>query len=159
MKIKELTTWMRELLEQGNSLAVITAGQGGAGYTLTNNEAIIADVDRFDDTEISIVEEASEIDMLNAALDGDDELGNYDAVVKLANDEGEVLYILYYNNEHPTDITLTKGGYGHDLLEWSYMGKQYQCEGDFYVDESNNLHHTFIAPTGKEMEITTSYND
>lgn len=145
---------------QGNSLAVITAGQGGAGYTLTNNEAIIADVDRFDDTEISIVEDIVKLVFVKDELRGEhNSLELYDAVVRLANDEGEVRYILYDNNEQPTDITLTKGCYGHDLLEWSYMGKQYQCEGEFYVDESNNLHHTFIATTGKEMEITTSYND
>lgn len=63
----------------------------------------------------------------------------------------------FTSDEYPTDITLTKGSYGHDLLEWSYMGKQYQCEGEFKVTERGNLHHTFIAPNGKEMEVVVNY--
>ena len=83
MTTNELKNWMREQLEQGNSIAVVTAGQGGSGYALTNNEAIIADVDRFDDTEINIVDDEGEVEMLNKALVGDDELSNYDAVYPL----------------------------------------------------------------------------
>jgi len=55
------------------------------------------------------------------------------------------------------DVTLTKGSYGHDLLEWSYNGKDYSCEGEFYVDKWGNLRHTFIAPDGTEIEIITNY--
>lgn len=55
------------------------------------------------------------------------------------------------------DITLTKGSYNNDLLEWSYMGKEYCCQGEFFVDKDNILHHTFIASNGKEIEITTPY--
>jgi hypothetical protein len=157
MTTNELKNWMREQLEQGNSIAVVTAGQGGSGYALTNNEAIIADVDRFDDTEINIVDDEGEVEMLNKALVGDDELSNYDAVVKLANDDGEVLYILYYNDEKPEDIMLSKHGYNDDYLTWTYMGKEYWAEGEFYVDDSSVLHHTFIAPNGKEFEIVCDY--
>lgn len=63
----------------------------------------------------------------------------------------------FTSNENPTDITLTKGGYGHDTLTWSYMGKSYDCTGEFFIDKNNNLHHTFIAPSGKEIEIVTPY--
>lgn len=63
----------------------------------------------------------------------------------------------FTSNENPTDITLTKGGYGHDTLTWSYMGKEYSCTGEFYVDADNKLHHTFIAPSGMEIEIVTPY--
>ena len=157
MTINELKNWMRVQLEQGNSIAVVTAGQGGSGYALTNNEAIIADVDCFDDTEINIVDDEGEVEMLNKALVGDDELSNYDAVVKLANDDGEVLYILYYNDEQPEDIMLSKHGYNDDYLTWTYMGKEYWAEGEFYVDDSSVLHHTFIAPNGKEFEIVCDY--
>lgn len=55
------------------------------------------------------------------------------------------------------DVELTKGGYGHDTLTWSYMGKSYDCTGEFFIDKNNNLHHTFIAPSGKEIEIVTPY--
>lgn len=55
------------------------------------------------------------------------------------------------------DVELTKGGYGHDTLTWSYMGKDYDCTGEFFIDKDNNLHHTFIAPSGKEIEIVTPY--
>ena len=160
MKIKELTNWMRETFEQGNGVIAVSAGQGGSGAELVMKElgeTLIADVAMYDDTEISIVEDATEIEEVGIMIDHLDQLSNYDAVVKLANDEGQVLYILYYNDENPTDITLTKGSYGHDLLEWSYMGKQYKCEGEFKVTERGNLHHTFIAPNGKEMEIVVNY--
>lgn len=222
MTINELKNWMRVQLEQGNSIAVITAGQGGSGYALTNNEAIIADVDRYNT--INIVDDEGEVDMLNKALVGDDELSNYESIVKLSNNKGEVLYILtditseqvleqalidyaineassddvaqvlnvdadaiqsalvdfaeewneadepkdgdavidkwvefFTSNENPTDITLTKGGYGHDTLTWSYMGKDYDCTGEFYVDADNKLHHTFVAPSGREIEIVCDY--
>ena len=56
------------------------------------------------------------------------------------------------------DVTLSKHGYNDDYLSWNYMGKEYWAQGEFYVDDSNVLHHTFIAPNGKEIEITTDYN-
>jgi len=160
MKIKELTNWMRETFEQGNGVIAVSAGQGGSGAELVMEnlgETLIADVAMYDDTEISIVEDATEIEEVGIMIDHLDQLSSYDAVVKLANDEGQVLYILYYNDENPTDITLTKGGYGHDTLTWSYMGKDYDCTGEFYVDADNKLHHTFVAPSGKEIEIVCDY--
>ncbi len=148
---------MKDQLEQGNSIAVVTAGQGGSGYTLADDEAIIADVDNYDDNEISIVKDDDELEMLKAELAGDDDLRNYDAVVKLFNNEGVILYVMYWTDEAPSDITLTKGNYMGDNLTWSFMGEDYSCTGEFYVDDNNNLHHTFNAPSGKEIEIVTPY--
>ena len=156
MTINELKNWMREQFEQGNSIAVVTAGQGGSGYTFADDEAIIADVDNYDDNEISIVKDEDELEMLKAELAGNDELTNYDAVVKLRNDEDNILYIMYWTDEAPSDIVLTKGSMG-DNLTWSFMGEDYCCTGDFYVDKDNMLHHTFFAPSGKEIEIICNY--
>ena len=158
MTITELKNWMREQLEQGNSIAVVAAGQGGSGYALADDEAIIADVDNYDDNEISIVENDDELEVLKAELAGNDDLYNYDAVVELRNDEGNILYIMYWTDEDPSDITLTKGNHQGDNLTWSFMGKDYSCTGEFYVDDNNMLHHTFIAPSGKEIEITCKYD-
>lgn len=222
MTINELKNWMRVQLEQGNSIAVITAGQGGNGYALTNNEAIIADVDSYET--IAVVNDNAELATIASEMEGVDELSNYESVVKLSNSKGEVLYILtditseqvleqalidyaineassedvaqvlnvdadaiqgalvdfaeewneadepkdgdavidkwvefFTSDENPTDITLTKGGYGHDTLAWSYMGKDYDCTGEFYVDTDNKLHHTFVAPSGREIEIVCDY--
>lgn len=55
------------------------------------------------------------------------------------------------------DVMLSKHGYNDDYLTWTYMGKEYWEEGEFYVDDSNVLHHTFIAPNGKEIEIECDY--
>lgn len=56
------------------------------------------------------------------------------------------------------DVDLMKGNYNTgDTLTWTYKGKEYSCTGEFYVDKDNNLHHTFIAPTGEEIEIVTPY--
>lgn len=158
MTITELKNWMREQLEQGNSIAVVTAGQGGSGYALADDEAIIADVENYDDNEISIVENDDELEVLKAELAGNDDLYNYDAVVKLKNDEGNILYIMYWTDEAPSDITLTKGNHQGDNLTWSFMGKDYCCTGEFFVDKDNMLHHTFFAPSGKEIEITCKYD-
>lgn len=57
----------------------------------------------------------------------------------------------------PTDVELTKHNNGSDMLEWAWKGKYYWVQGEFYVDDSNNLHHTFIAPNGKELEIVAPY--
>lgn len=222
MTINELKNWMRGQLEQGNSIAVVTAGQGGSGYALTNNEAIIADVDRYNT--INIVDDEGEVEMLNKALVGDDELSNYNIIVKLANNNGEVLYILtditkeqaikqalinfaineassedvaqvlkvdadaiqsalvdfkdewdeadepedgdavidkwvkfFTSDAKVEDVMLSKHGYNDDYLTWTYMGKEYWAQGEFYVDDSSVLHHTFIAPNGKEIEIECDY--
>ena len=161
MKIKELTNWMREQFEQSNCVIAVSAGQGDSGAEMVTpelGETLIADVAMYDDTEISIVEDITEIEEVGIMIDHLDQLTSYDAVVKLANDEGEVLYILYYNDENPTDITLNKGNYSTgDTLTWSYMGKEYSCTGEFYVDTDNKLHHTFVAPSGREIEIVCDY--
>lgn len=57
----------------------------------------------------------------------------------------------------PQDIELTKHNSGGDYLTWTYNGKGYWCQGEFYVDSDNNLHHTFYAPSGKAVEIITPY--
>ena len=51
------------------------------------------------------------------------------------------------------DVRLTKHHNLGDYLEWIYMGKEYWAQGEFYVDNNNVLHQTFIAPNGKEIEI------
>ena len=55
------------------------------------------------------------------------------------------------------DVMLSKHGYNDDYLTWTYQGKEYWAQGEFYVDDSNVLHHTFIAPNGKEIEIVCDY--
>ena len=56
------------------------------------------------------------------------------------------------------DVELMKGSYNTgDTLSWSYNGKDYSCTGEFYIDDNNMLHHTFFAPSGKEIEIVTPY--
>lgn len=64
--------------------------------------------------------------------------------------------IFTYTGE-PQDIELTKHNSGGDYLTWTYNGKEYWCQGEFYVDSDNNLHHTFYAPSGKAVEIVTPY--
>lgn len=57
------------------------------------------------------------------------------------------------------DVELMKGSYNTgDTLSWSYNGKDYSCTGEFYVDDDNKLHHSFIAPSGKEIEIICDYD-
>ena len=223
MTINELKNWMRVQLEQGNSIAVITAGQGGSGYALADNEAIIADVDSY--KTIAVVNDNADLTTIASEMAGVDELSNYESVVKLSNNKGEVLYILtditseqlleqalidyainecshvevaqvlnvnpdaiqsslvdfkdewdeadepkdgdavigkwvefFTSDENPTDITLDKGNYNTgDPLTWSYMGKEYSCTGEFHVDADNKLHHTFVAPSGREIEIVCDY--
>lgn len=160
MKIKELKNWMREQFEQGNSILCTTAGQGGSGVAYMRPDMAdwnIADVDKFDDNEISIVDNEDELNNVNSLLDYITYANENDAIIKLANAEGNIIYIVYNNDEGVEDITLTKGSYGHDLLEWSYMGKAYSCEGEFEISKYGYLMHTFIAPSGKEFEIMINY--
>ena len=56
-----------------------------------------------------------------------------------------------------TDVELTKNGYCNDYLTWVYGGVQYEAQGEFYVDDKGYLHHTFITPRGKEIEIKIKY--
>lgn len=159
MTIQELKNWIKEQFEQGNNVALITAGQGGSGYALAapeDKEAILDDVDRYDDNEIKIVESDEELAEVRTMIEGLDELINYDAVVKL-NDGENILYVLYWDDEY-VDVCLEKGNYNTgDTLTWMHLGKQYSCSGEFYVDNDNILHHTFITPSGREIEIVTPY--
>lgn len=41
-----------------------------------------------------------------------------------------------------TDVKLSKHGYGHDVLTWVYAGREYQAEGEFYIDNRG----IFITP-------------
>lgn len=64
----------------------------------------------------------------------------------------------FIENIDVEDVELMKGNHNTgDTLSWTYNGKDYSCTGEFYVDKDNNLHHTFIAPNGKEIEITIPY--
>ena len=56
------------------------------------------------------------------------------------------------------DVMLAKHGYNDDYLSWTYKGKEYWAQGEFYVDDCGVLHHTFITPEGKEIEIACDYD-
>lgn len=72
---------------------------------------------------------------------------NVNLYVEGIKDDGEV-----------EDVELDKGNYNTgDTLTWSYMGKEYSCTGEFFVDADNKLHHTFVAPSGREIEIICDY--
>lgn len=73
--------------------------------------------------------------------------------------ENAVLWLVGIEDDNEVEnVELLKGGYNQgDTLIWTYADKDYSCTGEFYVDKDNNLHHTFIAPSGKEIEIVTPY--
>ena len=56
-----------------------------------------------------------------------------------------------------TDIQLFKHGNGCDTLIWVYAGREYQADGDFYIDNRVYLHHSFFTPRGKEIEFKVKY--
>lgn len=56
-----------------------------------------------------------------------------------------------------TDIQLFKHGNGCDTLIWVYAGREYQADGEFYVDKQGYLHHSSFSPRGKELEIKVKY--
>lgn len=58
---------------------------------------------------------------------------------------------------HVTDIQLFKHGNGCDTLIWVYAGREYQADGEFYVDNRGYLHHSFFTPRGKEIEFKVKY--
>lgn len=45
--------------------------------------------------------------------------------------------------------------YNHQTqyLSWEYAGREYWCQGEFYIDKKGYLHHTFFTPRGKEKEF------
>lgn len=59
----------------------------------------------------------------------------------------------YYVN----DIQLFKDGNGCDTLIWVYAGREYQADGEFYLDNRGYLHHSFFTPRGKEIEFKVKY--
>lgn len=79
-----------------------------------------------------------------------DEPSDADAVID------KYVALLTYDGE-VEDVMLSKHGYNNDYLSWTYNGKEYWAQGEFFVDDSNVLHHTFIAPNGKEFEIECDY--
>lgn len=98
-----------------------------------------------------LITEKEEAEELLDALRGYCEQNSYNNVklrIEGVEDFGEV-----------EDVELSKGiNYQMgDYLSWTYNGKDYDCTGDFYVDKENKLHHTFIAPSGKEIEIICNY--
>jgi len=56
-----------------------------------------------------------------------------------------------------TDIQLFKHGNGCDTLIWVYAGREYQADGELYVDNRGYLHHSFFTPRGKEIEFKVKY--
>ena len=56
-----------------------------------------------------------------------------------------------------TEIQLFKHGDGCDTLIWVYAGREYQADGEFYIDNQVYLHHSFFTPRGKEIEFKVKY--
>ena len=56
-----------------------------------------------------------------------------------------------------TDIQLFKHENGCDTLIWVYAGREYQADGEFYIDNRGYLHHSFFTPRGKEIEFKVKY--
>lgn len=56
-----------------------------------------------------------------------------------------------------TDIQLFKHGNGCDTLIWVYAGREYQADGEFYIDNRGYLHHSFFTPRGNEIEFKVKY--
>lgn len=56
-----------------------------------------------------------------------------------------------------TDIQLFKHGNGCDTLIWVYAGREYQADGELYIDNRGYLHHSFFTPRGKEIEFKVKY--
>lgn len=57
------------------------------------------------------------------------------------------------------DVMLTKHGNGSDTLQYSADGKNFEVDGEFYVDTEYRLHHTHIFGNGDEMEIVIPYKN
>lgn len=50
---------------------------------------------------------------------------------------------------------LEVGKAGNGLyIQYEIDGVQYDCTGEFYIDNENVLHHTHIMKDGEEVEIT-----
>ncbi|WP_418988123.1 hypothetical protein [Bacteroides heparinolyticus] len=51
-----------------------------------------------------------------------------------------------------TDIQVVKHT-NSTYLRWVYGGREYEAQGEFYVDEKGYLHHSFITPRGREIDF------
>ena len=160
MTLQDLTNWMNEQMNGCNSIITVSDGNGGGGVNVCTANYIATMIDyidvNYDDNDISIVEDEEELNRVANEIKGVDELTNYDAVIKLGEWMDGIIYILYFGAE-VEDVDLIKTNHCGDTLSWSFMGKNYSCTGEFYVDRDGKLHHTFFAPSGREIEIVTSY--
>lgn len=81
--------------------------------------------------------------------------------------EAQIEALKAYLREHYTtpiehrieDVMLTKHGNGSDNLQYSADGKNFEVDGEFYVDMEYRLHHTHIFENGDEMEIVIPYKN
>ena len=81
--------------------------------------------------------------------------------------EAQIEELKAYLREHYTtpiehrieDIMLTKHSNGSDNLQYSADGKNFEVDGEFYVDTDYHLHHTHIFENGDEMEIVIPYKN
>lgn len=72
--------------------------------------------------------------------------------------------LMFKNGEQKTihrieDIALTKRSNGSDNLQYTADGKNFEVDGEFYVDKNNNLHHTHLFEDNEEMEIVIPYEN
>ena len=70
--------------------------------------------------------------------------------------------LLLKNGEQKTihrieDIALTKHSNGSDNLQYTADGKNFEVDGEFYVDKNNNPHHTHLFEDDEEIEIVIPY--
>lgn len=94
-------------------------------------------------------------DIQSALIDFAEEWTDADVV----EDADEVIdkWVEFFTTDYPiTDVQLTKHHNGGDMLEWQWNGKYFWEQGEFVV-ENGKLFHTFIAPNGKEILISTEY--
>lgn len=81
--------------------------------------------------------------------------------------EAQIEELKAYLREHYTtpiehrieDIMLTKHGNGGDDLQYTADGKNFEVDGEFYVDMEYRLHHTHIFGNGDEMDIVKPYKN
>lgn len=55
------------------------------------------------------------------------------------------------------NVELKKHPHQGDYLSWEYDGKEYWCQGEFFVDKNGILHHNWETPDGEEVDITIAY--
>lgn len=57
------------------------------------------------------------------------------------------------------DVMLTKHHNGNDNLQYTADSKNFEVDGEFFVDKQHKLHHTHIFENGDEMEIVIPYEN